>query len=78
MVGGVSASSTNITPSLSLFSNMVCKAPLAQTMACAETNPAGSWPVVKRPDFAKRQVELLVTEGFDRREAERLFACKAK
>jgi hypothetical protein len=30
------------------------------------------------PEFAKNQVELLVQEGFDRQEAERLFASKAK
>jgi hypothetical protein len=30
------------------------------------------------PDFAKKQVDLLETEGFDRREAERLFASKPK
>jgi len=30
------------------------------------------------PEFAKKQVELLVQEGFDRQEAERLFASRAK
>jgi hypothetical protein len=31
--------------------------------------PKSEWP-----EFARRQVELLAREGFDRREAERLFA----
>jgi hypothetical protein len=30
------------------------------------------------PEFAKSQVDLLATEGFDRQEAERLFASKPK
>jgi hypothetical protein len=30
------------------------------------------------PAFSKKQVELLVEEGFDRKEAERLFASKAR
>ncbi len=30
------------------------------------------------PEFAKKQVELMVQEGFDRKEVGRLFASKPK
>jgi len=35
-------------------------------------------PETEWPEFAKKQVDLLVQEGFDRQEAERLFASKPK